>query len=117
MIFRGFPAVYEPFVHTPEMRVLEVQAHGVDYPRDQRKLLGRAYRPADADRIVRRRPLPCLDIFQSFSTVKLFQCVIKDDLEARSGQSEHILSGQLCRRIEYLLIERSVIPPIRRDFT
>ena len=48
VIAAGFASVHDPLVHPPEVRVREREPELVDEPRDERQLLGRPDRPADA---------------------------------------------------------------------
>ena len=59
-------------------------------PRDERQLLGRADRPADADRIVVGALPPRVDVFERLGEVELFERVVEDDLEARAGTGAQI---------------------------
>ena len=71
-----------PFVHAPEVGVLEAEAEFVDQAGDERELLSRSDRSADADRIIRRGLLPGGDILQRFGEVEVFEGVIHHHLEA-----------------------------------
>jgi hypothetical protein len=52
------------------MGVLERKPEFVDQPGDERELLGRADRAADADGVVRRGLLPGCDVFQGLGETK-----------------------------------------------
>ncbi|OPZ97173.1 MAG: hypothetical protein BWY71_01698 [Planctomycetes bacterium ADurb.Bin412] len=94
MILIGFPAVYEPFVHPPEMGVLQVQAQFVHQPGHQGQLLGRPDRPADPHRVIRGGLLPGGDVFEGFRQVEILQGVVEPDLEAFACEGQHIFWGE-----------------------
>ena len=108
--------VADPLVHAPEMAVPHVHVQLVDQPRHQRQLLRRADRAADAGRIVRRRLLPRLEIFQGLGQEELFQRVVDHDLKTRPGKLQKIFrrkSGGIGQKAR---VERGEIPPRRGDF-
>jgi hypothetical protein len=54
-MFRGDGfVVFDPFVHAPEVGVLEIEFEFVDEARDERQLFGGSDRSADTARIIRR---------------------------------------------------------------
>ena len=77
-------AVLDPFVHAPEMACFSVESERVDDAGDQRQLLGRADRAADAGGVVGRRLLPGVDVFERLGEVKIFERVVEVDGEARA---------------------------------
>ena len=78
-------AVLDPLVHAPEVGVAlrQVQSDGVDDPRDQRQLLGRPDRSADAGRIVGRALPPGFDVFERLGEIELLERVVEVNGEAR----------------------------------
>src|SRR5205085_1392796 len=65
----GF-ALFDPFVHAPEMRIVQLEADAVHDSCDQRKLFRRTDRTADAGRVVRRRLPPGFDVFEGLGEVE-----------------------------------------------
>jgi hypothetical protein len=76
-----------PFVHAPEVGVLQAESEFVDQAGDERELFGRADRSADADRVIRRGLLPGGDVLQGFGEVEVLEGVIHHHLEARDARA------------------------------
>ena len=114
MIRRDGFAVFDPFVHAPEMGVQfgEIHVHGIDDARHKRQLLRRPDRPADAARMSRGGLLPGFDIFQSFSQIELLDRIIHHDFEARAAQLGHVFNRQTGDIRHQLVADRRIIPPV-----
>ena len=94
MISRYRLVVLDPFVHAPNMGVVQFQTEAVDDSCHQGQLFCGPNRAADARRIVGRRLLPRLDVFQCFSTVEFLQCVVEGNFEALTRQALQIASRE-----------------------
>ena len=90
---------------------LQLDVQRVDHPRHQRQLLGRADRAADADRIVRRRLLPGVNVFQRLGAVELFERVVDRHREAVARELQQIAGREPGRIGQQLRVERRVVPP------
>ena len=112
----GLP-VFDPFVHAPEMRVRAASSPSAfTMPRDERQLLGRPDRPADADGIVGRRLLPGADVLQRFGADKTLRAC-RRCATSKPGPRQLQRSSRVSRAASASsAIERRVVPPIRRDF-
>lgn len=105
-------AIDHPLVHAPEVGMMQLESHGVHHAGDQRKLLGGTDRPTDTRRIVRRRLLPGIDVFQSLGTVEILEGVIEHHLEPGARQLQQLLGRELgCRRND-VFIKGGEIPPV-----
>ena len=93
--------------------VPQIELQLVDQPGDERQLLGRADRAADAGRVVGRRLPPGRDVFQRLGQIEIFERVVELDGEAWPGQPEQIVGRQPRGVVQDRRIERRVIPPIR----
>src|SRR6516162_1284227 len=117
MGYRNLPAILEPLVHSPEMARAHVQSQVIDQSRDQRQLLCRPDRSANAHRIIRRGLFPCTDVLQRLSQVELLVYIEHHHLEARPRQPKHLLRRQGGGVTHQLAVERGVIPPVRSNRT
>ncbi len=110
-------AVFNPFVHTPEMRVLQVDFQRVDNARDKRELFRRTDRTAKTDGIVRRRRLPCFDVFERFRQIEFFQRFVIMNLKAGSREFEERFFRQFGGVCQNFRIKRRIIPPVGSNLT
>ena len=106
-----FPAVDDPFIHAPEVRVLQRHVQRIDETRHERKLLGRADGSADAHGNVCRRLLPRGDVLERFGKVELLERVVEHDAEPGPGQLPHVFGREPGRIREEVMVERRVVPP------
>ena len=111
----GGLAVYDPFVHAPEVAVFQIDAERVDHLRDDRELFGRADRSADAGGLGRSGFLPRLDVFEGFRRIEFLQRVVDIDLEPGTFVVFQGVDGDLGGIVEDGAVERGVIPPVFRD--
>ena len=77
--------------------VPHVEAELVDDARDERQLLGRPDRAADADRIVVGALPPRVDVLQRLGEIELLERVVEDDREAGPREREQIARRQAAR--------------------
>ena len=112
---RGFFAVQTPFVHAPEVRGFDREAEVIHNSRDERELFGRANRAADADRIIGRGLFPCVDVFERFGEIKIFERVVEHDFEAGARELEHFFGRKARGFFDDVVVEGGVIPPIGSD--
>ena len=114
MVRRNGFAVFDPFVHAPEMGVQfgKIHVRRVHDARHERQLLRRANRAADTARMRGGGLLPSFDIFQSFSQIELFNRVIHHDFEARAAQLRHVFNRQTGDIRHQLVADRRIIPPV-----
>ena len=75
------------------MSVRQVKLQFIDKPSDERQLFGRTDRPTNAAGIIRSRLPPGVDVFQRFSEVEFFQCVVEVDLKTGPGELCGIFGG------------------------
>ena len=104
-----------PFVHAPEVGMLQAEAEFVDQAGDEWKLFGRADRAADADGVVGRGLLPGGDILQGFGEIEVLEGVVHHHLEARTRELAQVAFGELRRVVDERGVERGVVPPVGRD--
>src|ERR1041384_479272 len=81
--YRDGLSVLDPLVHSPKMRVPQVQSQAVDEARDQRELFGRADRTTNAGRLSGPGLPPSRDVFQGLAKVELLQGLVKTHFESR----------------------------------
>ena len=104
-----------PFVHAPEVGVLQVEAELVDQAGDEGELFGRTDRAADTDGVVGRSLLPGGDVFQGFGEIEVLEGVIHHHLEARSRELAQVPLRELRGVIDERGVERGVVPPVGGD--
>ncbi len=83
--------------------------------RDERELLGRADRAADAHGIVRGALLPRGDVFERFGEIEILERVVEDDPEAGAGELLDIARREAGDFVDEVLFEGGVVPPIGGD--
>jgi XTP/dITP diphosphohydrolase len=109
--------ILNPFVHRPEVRVLERNIEVIDKTRHERQLLGRPDWAANSCMIPRRCLTPGIDIFERFGEIKFFESIMENNLKTGARKLEHVSRGQFGGILEDVVLQGGVIPPIRRDRT
>src|SRR2546421_8652013 len=106
-------ALLDPFVHAPEMGVVELELERINDARDQRQLLRWTDRAADPGRLAGRGLLPSFNIFQRLREVKVLERLVIVNRETATREFEQAFLGQLRSVFQNLRIEGRVIPPLR----
>src|SRR2546421_12630060 len=106
-------ALLDPFVHAPEMGVVELELERINDARDQRQLLRWTDRATDPGRLAGRGLLPSFNIFERFREIKILERFVVVNRETGSRQFEQTLLRQLRGVFEDFRIQRGVIPPLR----
>ena len=109
-------AVHQPFIHAPEMAVLQGKIHFVDHLCHQGKLFGGADGSADPGRSGRGCLFPGIDVFQSFCTVEFLQRIIDIDFEAGAFKTFQRVNGDFGGIVQNGTVQRGVIPPVFGNF-
>ena len=113
----GFPAVQEPFVHAPKVSGAEWDLQFIHQAGHEGQLLRGTDRTADAHGVIRGGLAPGGDIFQRLGEVKILQRVVKYHLETGPRKFLHPGRGQRDGRLDEVVFQRGVIPPIGGDGT
>ncbi|MPM33622.1 hypothetical protein SDC9_80199 [bioreactor metagenome] len=112
----GGLAVDDPFVHAPEMAVLEIDVERVHDFGDDGQLFGRSDRTAESGGFRRRGLFPGAHIFQRLGGVEFLKGVVDVDFEAGALEALQVADGDLGGGVEDFAVQRGVVPPIGGNF-